>query len=101
MQAWRIMLGPFLIWAAHFVGLYALASLEAVGDPSQAARWRLIGLMLSGACVLALGLGSLWILRRPAVTGLQRRLGLVGGMLAGVAVVWQSLPLVVSAVAAS
>lgn len=101
MRSWRIMLGPFVIWALHFVGIYALASLEAVGDPFQADRWRQIALAFSGACLIGVISVTVWLRARAPTTDLEQRLGMFGGVVAAIAVAWQSLPLLVSAVASA
>ncbi len=92
MQFWRNLLGGLLLWAAHFVAVYAVAS---IWPGSQLAR-----ALVAAATVLALALGG-WLsvkaMRRfrAATDDLHRwswSLTLLGYALAGVAIAYQGLP---------
>lgn len=97
MQAWRVMLGPFLIWAAHFVAVYGVASVADIGEPGQADLWRTSGLILSAACLVALLWLSVNARLRRGQSEWVRYLSLGGCVISGFAVLFQSLPLFVAA----
>ena len=95
MREWRVMLGPFLIWAAHFVVVYALASVADISDPAilPAIRWGAV--IASVICGLLLAV--LFVRSRSETTSpLARQLAGTGFALGLVAVAFQSLPLVFS-----
>ena len=97
MRDWGLMLGGLLIWTLHFLGVYGVASLADVSDPSAHALWRGLGLAFTGLCLLAVALIA--FLARPSKpdAGLYRQVGLGACVLALVAIVFQSVPLLVSA----
>jgi hypothetical protein len=97
MRDWRIMLGPLLIWALHFLLVYGVASMADISDPSQKAAWRTAGLVLSGLCLLAIMAMGLMTRRLGRISPLARSLGLAGCGIGLIAVALQSLPLVLSA----
>ena len=93
------MLGGLLLWAFHFVGVYAIASIGDVVARADNPTWRMIGVVFSGVCVV-LGLGLLiQALRRGRegddVSALANLLAAAGAGLAVVAMIFQSLPTVV------
>lgn len=94
---WLKMTGGLLIWAAHFMGLYLIASAADVWATSEAWPWRLAGLVFSAACLLATVGVALWLIRqRPAPQepeAWERQIGLTGAMIAAVSIVWQTGPL--------
>ena len=90
------MLGPFLVWTAHFVVVYGVASIIDIGDPSDAGRWRTAGLAFTGLCLAAIAWCGVRLIPRGRRSPLARRLGLSGAVIGFVAVAWQSLPLVLS-----
>ena len=99
MQRWLYMLGGLLVWAVHFVGVYAIASIGDVVSDADAPTWRLIGLAFSAFCAtLALGL-LIHALRRTDdgtdTIDLANTLARLGALLALISVIWQSLPTVV------
>ncbi len=96
MREWRAMLGPFLIWTAHFAVVYGVASLADIA-PLETASWRVAGLAFSALCLAALILIAVWQRRRMSATALARGLGLTGSLVGLIAVAWQSLPLLLSA----
>ncbi len=97
MRDWGLMLGGLLVWAAHFLLVYAVASVADISDPALMRLWRAIGVALTGLCLLAL----IIIVRRsrlPTAKSILFRQVAMGGCLVGaVAVVLQSLPLLISA----
>lgn len=94
-----MMLGGLLIWAGHFIGLYLLASFADVawGD-AGAGRWA--GLVFSLCCLASIVLLCLQAARRlrkdgeAPTEGFGLGIALAGGVIAGVGVVFQTLPLV-------
>lgn len=96
MREWRVLLGPFMIWAAHFLLVYGIASIDDLGDPGQSSTWRNIGSGLSLFCLAALILVMMRIRVRAENSALAQQIGVAGGSIASVAVIWQSLPLMIS-----
>lgn len=96
MREWAIMLGGLTVWALHFLAVYALASLADLSHPAQAPAWRAAGLVATGLSVAALGLILLAARSSRNASGLARTLGPAGCGLSLIAVIWQSLPLMVS-----
>lgn len=93
------MLGGLLVWAVHFVGVYAIASIGDVVSAADAPTWRLISLAFSAVCAM-LALGLLIQALRRADDGtdtidLANTLARVGALVAMISVIWQSLPTVV------
>ncbi len=89
MRAWLLILGGLIVWAAHFVAIYAIGSVF----PGQAnARW-----LVLAATVAAIG-GNLAILwrttgpRADALDGWICSIGRIGAALSILAVVWQTAP---------
>lgn len=94
------MTGGLLVWALHFIGVYALASLADVVAAADDPAWRAAGLGFSGFCVLAaafLLIRALRRLRRPdqGAGRFADQLAAFGAGLALVAIAWQSLPTVI------
>lgn len=96
MRDWRVMLGPFLIWTAHFAVVYGVASVADIAPP-QAGAWQVAGIAFSALCLAALVVTAVRLRRRTAATPLARGLGLTGSLVGFIAVAWQSLPLLLSA----
>jgi hypothetical protein len=97
MGRWAYLLGGLIVWAVHFVGVYAIASLADLVERAEAAPWRMGMLAFSGLCLLAeIGLFA-WALRRlrQGEEAFQDRLALLGAGLGGVAIAWQTLPTLV------
>ena len=97
MREWTMMLGGLLIWAAHFVLVYVVASMADISPLSQEGGWRMAGLGLTGVCVAAIAVLLWWTVRAREASALARRLGLFGGGLSLIAVIWQALPLLIFA----
>ena len=96
MREWRVMLGPFLIWAAHFMVVYTLASLADLSDGSTALGLRTAGLIATGLCGLALAAQFVHSRQLTDLSPLARRLAGVGFAASLIAVAWQGLPLAIS-----
>lgn len=97
MGRWAWMLGGLIVWAVHFMGVYAIASLADVVSRADDFAWRMTGLAFSGVCLLAAlaivvvaGLRSREAPEAPVRFGDQ--LALLGGGLAVVTILWQAMP---------
>lgn len=99
MQRWFYMLGGFLVWAIHFVGIYAIASIGDVVARADDRTWRGLGLAFSVVCVGAAIALLAQALRRPddgsGTTDLANLLARCGAGIALVSIVWQTLPTVI------
>ena len=96
MREWRVMLGPFLIWAGHFLAVYTIASLADLSDAASAEGLRIAGLAASALCGLVLAAQFVRSQRSSRLTPLARQLAGVGFAMSLIAVSWQSLPLAMS-----
>lgn len=94
MRDWGLILGGLIVWTLHFLLIYGFASVADISEPETRRLWSIAGLAGS-----ALGLAALaWIgYRAKDASPLVRRLGTGGSIVAAVAVVWQSLPLLIAA----
>lgn len=90
------MLGPFLIWAAHFLIVYTIASVADVADPSLAVGLKATGLIATALCGVVLAVQLVRSRRQSRLTPLARQLASAGFATGIIAVGWQSLPLVLS-----
>ncbi len=99
MQRWFYMLGGLLVWAVHFVGVYAIASLGDVVARADDPTWRMIGLAFSVVCALVVAGLLIQALRRKDdgtdTIDFGNLIARVGAGLALVSIVWQSLPTVI------
>ena len=101
MRAWFFLLGGMTVWAVHFMGAYAIASIADVAAEADApaARWSVGAFTL--ACLAADGLILAAVvrgLRRATGDGLDQWILSVGGLgaaLSLLAVFWQGLPALV------
>jgi hypothetical protein len=93
------MLGGLLVWAFHFVGVYAIASIGDVVARADDPTWRMVGLGFSGLCLMTIAALLIQSLRRRddgTDTGdLGNMLARFGALLALISVLWQTLPTVV------
>ena len=102
MRFWVLMTGGLLIWAAHFLGLYLLASAADVAR-GDAGAWNLAGLIFSLVCLLGVvvlcwrGLAGLRGQPADETRAFGLRLAIAGGVLGGIGVVFQSLVLLTPA----
>ena len=99
MGRWVWMLGGLIVWAIHFMGVYAIASLADVVSRADDAGWRMIGLAFSAFCLLAAVVFTIAAARRSrrvaaSAVGFGDQLAVLGGGLAAVAIAWQALPTV-------
>lgn len=94
---WVTMTGGLVIWALHFMGLYAIASAADVWGAPDAWLWRLTGVIFSVLCLLATIGVVLWLIRQGQAPSepeaWERRVGLTGALVAAVSIVWQTGPL--------
>ena len=89
------MLGPFRVWTAHFILVYALASVADISSPAflPAIRWgAVIASALCGVVLAVLFVRS----RGQATSPLARQLAGAGFAFAFIAIGWQTLPLMFS-----
>lgn len=96
MSRWFAMLGGLLVWAAHFLGLYLIASAADVWTTADSPMSRWIGLAFSLACLGAVAVLTLIFARRPIdgeAARWERRIAITGAMVAAVAIIWQMAPL--------
>ena len=100
MWPWLYLLGGPLIWAAHFAGAYAIASLADVTSRADA-PWALatVGCLTLVCAGLDVALFA-WTLRRPApvptdaaLAGFWRSTAGLGALVSLIAVLWQGLPI--------
>jgi hypothetical protein len=102
-RRWALMLGGLLIWAIHFLGIYGIASVADLVSQADAPAWRLGAMVFSGLCLAAAGTVLSLALRgvrarrqHPAqIVGFSAEVGVLGAGLGLIAIVWQSLPLLI------
>ena len=100
MGRWLYMLGGLLVWAAHFLGVYGIASVADVVDEADApaALWAIAAYTLAcGAADVALGAVAVRALRRGGerLDRFAHGLAALSAGLSLVAVIWQGLPVLV------
>lgn len=101
MRGWLVMLAGLFIWAAHFLGVYVIASIADVVATADDAAWRAGGVAFSLIC----GLGALAVMilatraihrqdeaQRTELSGFILSVSAVGGAVALISIVWQTLP---------
>lgn len=97
MRAWLLALGGLLVWALHFGGVYAIASVADVVAEADAAPARALSGLFTLACAAADGV-LLWLIVRRArgaadpLAGFLSSVGALGALFSLVAVLWQGLP---------
>lgn len=94
------MSGGLIVWAIHFLGVYAISSVADVVAHADEPEWRAAGLAFSGVCVLASAVLLAFATKRLQRTDSEDgrfpdQLAAFGAGLAVVAIVWQTLPTVV------
>lgn len=90
MRNWAFMLSGLILWAVHFFALYAVASIFLTTPLARA-----LTLLLTSICIAFGALMFVRTLRSSAPTVLDawiRAIALGSLGIAGVAIVWQSLP---------
>lgn len=102
MRHWVWMLSGLVLWAAHFLGVYFIASMADVVSRADDPTWRAAGLGFSVLCALGavtLVFAAARRLRSRRSTTPDRRfrdqLALLGSGVALIAIVWQALPTVI------
>lgn len=99
MARWAWMLGGLLVWAGHFAGVYALASVADVVVRADDAGFRLAAAGFSLACFAGVAALGLTAARRARRGGREDRwpheMALGSAVMGGLGIAWQSLPLVV------
>ncbi len=96
MKTWAWMTGGLWVWAVHFTGVYAIASLADVVAEADSPGWRMAALAFSGLCALAAAVILQAALRRVGRRGsFADRIAALGSGLAVIAIVWQALPTVI------
>lgn len=95
MKRWLFLLGGPLIWAAHFLAIYATASIsvQLAGGATVPARLVIALAGLLAAIAAALLAHAAW--RRTSQTpfdAFERAVALAGAAIALIAIVWQTLP---------
>jgi hypothetical protein len=94
---WILYLAPWLIWTAHFLGLYVVWSVEDLAGGSATA-WRIAAAVFGAACAAGCVLCTVAIWRGRARSRqgeggrLMSDLAGLGGVIAALAVLFQSLP---------
>ena len=96
MRAWGWMTGGLVVWGAHFLGVYVIASIADVVATADDLSWRVASLVFSGLC-LAAALGLLVLalgrLRRQGdKPAFGNQLAALGTGVSAIAIVWQALP---------
>ena len=99
MRRWTFALGGLIIWAVHFAGTYAIASLTALGVGEIQAR--LMAIALSVACLIAASMIFASATRRlrhresEDSNVFMHQLAAFGAGGALLAIVWQTLPFLI------
>lgn len=91
MRAWTLLLGGLVVWTAHFLALYGIAS---IFPGTTIANWLVLPLTLVAVAAL------IFLLRRSVVQMASRdsldrwmgRLATLGAAISLLAVVWQAIP---------
>jgi hypothetical protein len=92
-RSWLYILGGLLIWALHFLGVYAFVSLAAQTRAADTAEWQAASLALSVIC--GLGAGALFLVasrraRRTSSASLADHVAALSAMVGGIGVLWQA-----------
>lgn len=99
MSAWRTLLAGLVVWLAHFAIVYALPSLDAIGAAPPAVL-ALVHAAVTLACLAAVTLLAVanWRKGRAEAPGaaFRHHIAALGSAMAGVAIVWQSAPALLS-----
>jgi hypothetical protein len=95
MGRWLFLLGGPLIWAAHFGAIYLLTSAAYVGGRTPDVTTFIVVVVISALAIAAAGLLALRAARtREDEPGFWRAIALAGSILAIIAIIWQTLPVV-------
>ncbi|MCR5880664.1 hypothetical protein [Phenylobacterium sp. J367] len=101
MPRWSYALGGLIAWTVHFSGVYAFVSLDAQTVARDGALWRAASAALSAACLaacVAVAVVAARRLRRRREAGvaLMDQLALLGAGVALVAILWQTLAVLIA-----
>ena len=94
------MLGGLLVWAVHFMGIYAIASVADLSRDHEG-LWTVTAGLLTLSCLAALA--PLYLAARAGSRSgkpngpLTAALGQIGAIMAAIAIIWQTLPWVIVA----
>lgn len=94
MRTWAILLGGMIIWTVHFFTLYIIASIWLT---TPLARWLTLAVTL--LCLAAVALGLVHLRRHDDGSSMDRwvhTIASAGLGVAGIAIVWQGLPALLS-----
>lgn len=94
MASWSVLLGGLLIWAVHLIGAYMIG--EFVGDGGTA---RITLAALTSAALAGEAAVGFWIWQRHDGGAFDRwrdGIGLWSAALAALAIIWQTLPVLIS-----
>lgn len=100
MKRWAFMLGGLIVWSAHFLGVYVIASIaDVVADDAHPLSRAAVG-AFTALCFLAAGALTLAAARRwrrgdAGEMGFEHAIAATGGAVAAVSILWQGLPAVV------
>lgn len=91
MRSWLLTLGGLLVWAAHFFAVYIAGSLF---PGTRTARWLTIGLTIIALGAILLLIYRIYRRGQPSngSAGWLDTLALLGAGLAGIAILYQTLP---------
>lgn len=88
--AWRWTLGGLIVWAAHFLAVYAIGEFWGEGTAPRVT----IGALTAVALIAVVGIGTR--VRHISTDGdfarWQRSVAGVGALLSAIAILWQALP---------
>lgn len=94
MRAWLLLLAGPLVWATHFLALYAIASIAAIQTDMHLCQ-RQSAIVIATLAGLAI-LGAVLVLIRGRggddLGRFKKAISLIGIALAAISIVWQSLP---------
>ena len=97
MRTWAWMLGGLILWTAHFLGVYLIASVADVVAHANHPLSRVSVAAFTLACLTAAGWVTLEAVRRgrradDEMTGFAAAVAATGGAVSAVAILWQGLP---------
>ena len=100
MRRWLFLLGGLIVWAAHFLGVYAIGSLAAIRPLQEDGLWRGALVAFSLLCAGAAGLLAIraGLLSTVGDTPhrFKARVAAMAAALSVVAIAWQTLPALLS-----
>jgi len=100
-RRWLSFTGGLLIWAAHFLGVYVIASLADVVATADDPAWRSGGVIFSLVCLAGIAVLAVGVFRSgrsspDAWRGFERAVALGACLIGGVGIVFQTLPLLLT-----